>query len=136
MQRIAQDWLVLALSGGSGLALGITSGLQFLPYLLFSLWGGTLADRISRRRLLVWTQALMGLLALGLAVVTLSGHVTVAHVYVFAFGLGLVSSVDNPSRQAFVGEMVDGARPAERGRAEQCVVQPRARRRPRRSPAC
>ena len=106
MQRIAQDWLVLALSGGSGLALGITSGLQFLPYLLFSLWGGTLADRISRRRLLVWTQALMGLLALGLAVVTLSGHVTVAHVYVFAFGLGLVSSVDNPSRQAFVGEMV------------------------------
>jgi MFS family permease len=106
MQRIAQDWLVLALSGGSGVAIGITTGLQFLPYLMFSMWGGTLADRISRRRLLVITQASMGLLALVLGAVTLSGHVTVGIVYAFAFALGLVSSVDNPSRQAFVGEMV------------------------------
>jgi MFS family permease len=106
MQRVAQDWLVLVLSGGSGAALGITTGLQFLPYLLFSLWSGTLADRISRRRLLVITQTLMGLLALGLGIVTLTGHVTVALVYAFAFGLGVVSAVDNPSRQAFVGEMV------------------------------
>ena len=49
MQRVAQDWLVLTLSGGSGVALGITTGLQFLPYLFFALWGGTLADRFSRR---------------------------------------------------------------------------------------
>ena len=55
MQRVAQDWLVLDLSGTSGVALGITTGLQFLPYLLFSLWGGTLADRFERRRLLVLT---------------------------------------------------------------------------------
>ena len=68
MQRVAQDWLVLDLSGSSGVALGITTGLQFLPYLLFSLWGGTLADRFERRRLLILTQSLMGLLALVLGV--------------------------------------------------------------------
>lgn len=106
MQRVAQDWLVLTLSGGSGVALGITTGLQFLPYLLFSLWGGTLADRMSRRKLLIVTQALMGGLALLLGLTVLTGHASVAAVYVFAFALGLVSSVDNPSRQAFVGEMV------------------------------
>ena len=68
MQRVAQDWLVLDLSGTSGVALGITTGLQFLPYLFFSLWGGTLADRFERRRMLVWTQGAMGLLALALGV--------------------------------------------------------------------
>ncbi len=109
MQRVAQDWLVLTLSGGSGAALGITTGLQFLPYLLFSMWGGTLADRMSRRKLLVITQALMGALALLLGVTVLTGHASVAVVYVFAFALGLVSSIDNPSRQAFVGEMVGRA---------------------------
>ncbi|MDA8435412.1 MAG: MFS transporter [Actinomycetales bacterium] len=106
MQRVAQDWLVLDLSGTSGVALGITTGLQFLPYLLFSLWGGTLADRFDRRRLLVLTQALMGLLALGLGVVTITGAATVHLVYVFAFLLGCASAVDNPARQAFVNEIV------------------------------
>ncbi len=106
MQRVAQDWLVLDLSGTSGVALGITTGLQFLPYLLFSLWGGTLADRIDRRRLLILTQSLMGLLALGLGVVTLRGQATVGLVYVFAFALGVVSAMDNPARQAFVNEIV------------------------------
>ena len=106
MQRVAQDWLVLQLSHGSGLALGITTGLQFLPYLFFSLWGGTLADKVSRRRLLVMTQAMMGFLAIGLGIVNLTGNVTVELVYCFAFTLGVVSSIDNPSRQAFVAEMV------------------------------
>ena len=106
MQRVAQDWLVLDLSGTSGVALGITTGLQFLPYLLFSLWGGTLADRFERRRLLVLTQALMGLLALALGVVTITGSATVHLVYVFAFLLGCASAVDNPARQAFVNEIV------------------------------
>jgi MFS family permease len=109
MQRVAQDWLVLTLSGGSGVALGITTGLQFLPYLFFALWGGTLADRISRRRLLMWTQGLMGLLALALGVVAITGHATVALVYLFAFLLGCVSAVDNPARQAFVNEIVGPA---------------------------
>ena len=106
MQRVAQDWLVLDLSGTSGVALGITTGLQFLPYLLFSLWGGTLADRIERRRLLVWTQGAMGLLALALGAVTLLGLATVTLVYVFAFLLGCASAIDNPARQAFVNEIV------------------------------
>jgi MFS family permease len=106
MQRVAQDWLVLDLSGTSGVALGITTGLQFLPYLLFSLWGGTLADRFDRRRLIIWTQSVMGLLALALGAVTLTGSATVHLVFVFAFLLGCASAVDNPARQAFVNEIV------------------------------
>ena len=66
MQRIAQDFLVLQLSGGSGMALGLTTALQFLPLLLFGLWGGALVDRMNKRRLLITTQATMGVLALGL----------------------------------------------------------------------
>jgi MFS family permease len=106
MQRVAQDWLVLDLSGSSGAALGITTGLQFLPYLLFSLWGGTLADRFERRRLLLVTQGAMGLLALALGILTLRGDATVHLVYVFAFLLGVASAVDNPARAAFVNEIV------------------------------
>ena len=106
MQRVAQDWLVLDLSGTSGVALGITTGLQFLPYLLFSLWGGTLADRFDRRRLIIATQSIMGLLALALGAVTLTGSATVHLVYVFAFLLGCASAIDNPARQAFVNEIV------------------------------
>ncbi len=106
MQRVAQDWLVLDLSGSSAVALGITTGLQFLPFLLFSLWGGTLADRFDRRRLLVWTQAASGLLALGLGIMTIRGGATVGSVYVFAFLLGCAAAVDNPARQAFVHEIV------------------------------
>ncbi|PSK99679.1 putative MFS family arabinose efflux permease [Murinocardiopsis flavida] len=106
MQRIAQDWLVLQLSGGSGMALGITTALQFLPMLLFGLWGGTLVDRMGKRRLLMATQALMGVLAIGLGALVLSGHAQVWHVYVFAFTLGLITVVDNPARQTFVVEMV------------------------------
>jgi MFS family permease len=106
MQRVAQDWLVLDLSGGSGIALGITTGLQFLPFLLFSLWGGTLADRVERRRLLLWTQGAMGMLALLLGLATLHGNATVTLVYGFAFALGVVAAVDNPTRAAFVNEIV------------------------------
>ncbi|MDA8369284.1 MAG: MFS transporter [Nocardiopsaceae bacterium] len=106
MQRIAQDWLVLQLSGGSGMALGLTTALQFLPMLLFGLWGGTLVDRMNKRRLLITTQGIMGLLALGLGVLATAGAAQVWHVYVFAFVLGLVTVVDNPARQTFVVEMV------------------------------
>ncbi|MET3806973.1 MFS family permease [Nakamurella sp. UYEF19] len=105
MQRIAQDWLVLEITN-SPLAVGITTALQFLPMLLLGLWGGLIADRYPKRRLLLITQASMGLLAVVLAVLTLSGHVQVWHVYVIALGLGLATVVDNPSRQTFVNEMV------------------------------
>ena len=106
MQRVAQDWLVLDLSGSSGIALGITTGLQFLPYLLFSLWGGSLADRFDRRWLLVITQASMGVLALVLGIIALSGDATVHLVYLLAFSLGVAAAIDNPARVAFVNEIV------------------------------
>jgi MFS family permease len=106
MQRVAQDWLVLNLTHGSGAALGITTGLQFLPLLLFSLWGGMVADRYSKRLILMITQALMGGLALILGLLALTGKVQIWHVYALAFGLGMVTVVDNPTRQSFAAEMV------------------------------
>jgi MFS family permease len=106
MQRVAQDWLVLELTHGSGTALGITSGLQFLPMLLFSLWGGVIADRYPKRRILMVTQATMGALALILGVLALTHSVAIWQVYALAFGLGLATVVDNPTRQAFATEMV------------------------------
>jgi MFS family permease len=106
MQRVAQDWLVLELTHGSGTALGITTGLQFLPQLLFSLWGGVIADRYPKRRILFATQAAMGALALVLGVLALTGAVAVWQVYLLAFALGMVAVVDNPTRQTFVAEMV------------------------------
>lgn len=107
MQRIAQDWLVLQeLTDNSGTAVGIVTGLQFLPVLFLSTYAGLLADRVDRRKLLMITQGLMGLLALALGAMTLAGVVELWHVYVFAFLLGCVSAVDNPARQVFVSEMV------------------------------
>jgi MFS family permease len=106
MQRVAQDWLVLQLTHGSGSALGITSGLQFLPLLLFSLWGGMVADRYSKRRILMGTQASAGALALILGILALTHTVHIYDVYALAFGLGMVTVVDNPTRQAFAAEMV------------------------------
>ncbi|MEW1793948.1 MFS transporter [Streptomyces niveus] len=105
MQRIAQDWLVLTLTGSST-AVGITTALQFLPMLLFGLYGGVIADRCNKRTLLLATQAAMGITGLALAALTLSGQVQVWHVYATAFVLGLVTVVDNPARQSFVHEMV------------------------------
>jgi MFS family permease len=105
-QRVAQSWLVLELSDNSGVALGIATALQFVPFLLFGLYGGVLADRYDKRTLLIGAQAAMGLLALVLAVLDLTGTVQLWHVYALAFGLGLASVVDTPVRQAFVSEMV------------------------------
>lgn len=106
MQRIAQDWLVLQLSGGSGIALGMTTALQFLPMLFFGLWGGAMVDRFDKRRLLILTQSAMGVLAVGLGVLAILGAAEVWHVYLFAFGLGMITVLDNPGRQTFVPEMV------------------------------
>ncbi|MFI9354590.1 MFS transporter [Streptomyces lydicus] len=105
MQRIAQDWLVLSLTGSSA-AVGITTALQFLPMLLFGLYGGVIADRFPKRKLLLLTQSAMGLTGLALAGLTLSGRVEVWHVYLVALLLGFATVVDNPARQAFVSEMV------------------------------
>ncbi|WNM35995.1 MFS transporter [Streptomyces sp. Li-HN-5-11] len=105
MQRIAQDWLVLSLTGSSA-AVGITTALQFLPMLLFGLYGGVLVDRLPKRRALLVTQSSMAVTGLALAALTLTGHVQVWHVYVAAFAVGLATVVDNPARQSFVSEMV------------------------------
>ena len=106
MQRVAQDWLVLELTHGSGVAVGLATGLQFLPLLLFSLWGGMIADRYPKRRVLMATQAAMGGLALMLGVLAVTGTVRPWHIYLLAFGLGLATVVDNPTRQSFAIEMV------------------------------
>jgi MFS family permease len=106
MQRVAQDWLVLRLTDNDGLALGITTGLQFLPMLLLGPWGGMLADRYSKRQLLMITQGFMGAVALVLGLLDVTDLVAVWHVYVLAALLGVGTAVDNPVRQSFVLEMV------------------------------
>jgi len=106
MQRVAQTWLVLRLTNADGTALGITTGLQFLPILLFGLWAGVVADRFPKRRLLMVTQTTMGLLAAVLAVLDATGLVRVWMVYALAFALGLATAIDNPARQSFVVELV------------------------------
>lgn len=108
MSRITQDWLVLSLTG-SAAAVGITTALQFLPMLLFGLYGGVIADRLPKRKLLLFSQAALGLCGIALAALTLSGVVQVWHVYLIAFLLGMVTVVDNPARQSFVSEMVGPA---------------------------
>jgi len=107
MQRVAQDWLVLTdLSDDSGLAVGITTALQFAPTLLLSAWAGLLADRVNRRKLLIASQVAQGLLALGLGLLVLSGHAQLWQVYLFALALGCVAAIDQPVRQTFVAELV------------------------------
>jgi MFS family permease len=106
MQRVAQDWLVLRLTDGSGTALGITTGLQFLPVLLLSPYAGVIADRFSKRRLLQLTQLMMALASLVLGVLAVTGAAEVWMVYVIAFLFGIGSAFDAPARQSFVSEMV------------------------------
>jgi MFS family permease len=105
MQRVAQDWLVLELSN-SGTALGIVTALQFGPTLLFSLWGGVLADRYDKRRILLAAQTLMATFALVLGLLDVTGVVTLWHVYLLAGLLGVASAIEVPVRQSFVVEMV------------------------------
>ncbi len=110
MQRVAQDWLVLQLHPGSAAhastALGITTGLQFLPILLLSPYAGLIADRMDKRRLLQLTQAWMGITSLGLAAVAITGIAQPWMVFVSALLLGTGAAFDAPARQAFVSEMV------------------------------
>jgi MFS family permease len=106
MQRVAQDWLVYQLTG-DGFAVGVATAMQFLPILLFGLWGGVVVDRADRRVLMVWTQTISGLLAAVLAVLTLAGAVEYWMVLVLCGLLGVVSVVDTPGRQAFVTQLVE-----------------------------
>jgi MFS family permease len=107
MQSVGQAWLVLELTG-SGLALGGTVALQFTPILLAGPWGGVIADRVDKRRLIVWTQAAAAALALTLGLLTLSHVVRLWMVLGLALLLGVVNLVDMPARQSFIIEMVGG----------------------------
>ena len=107
MQRVAQDWLVLQLTANSAAALGITTGLQFLPFLLLSPVAGLVADRIPKRRLLQLTNVGMAAPALVLGVLAVTGTAEIWHVYTLALMLGVASAFDAPARQSFVSEIVD-----------------------------
>ncbi|HEX9334898.1 MAG TPA: MFS transporter, partial [Pseudonocardiaceae bacterium] len=110
MQRIAQDWLVLELSGRSAMAVGIAAALQFTPTLLLSMWAGMLADRLDKRRMLLVVQAGMGVCALVLGLLDVTGVVALWQVYGFCLVLGCFSAMDQPIRQSFVSEMVGAAK--------------------------
>lgn len=106
LQITAQDWLVLGLSDDSATALGLVTALQFSPVLLLTLYGGVLADRFDKRRLLLILQTAMMVLAATLGLLVISGRVELWHVYVFAALLGVAQAVEMPTRQSFVSELV------------------------------
>jgi MFS family permease len=108
MQRTAQDWIVLTeLTDRNATAMGIVMGLQFGPQILLLPLTGFVADHLDRRKVLFCTQAAMGLLALGLGLLVVTGLVQLWHVYVFAFLLGSAAAFDSPARQTFVAELVE-----------------------------
>jgi MFS family permease len=107
MQRTAQDWIVLAeLTKQSASSVGIVMAFQFGPSLVLLPWTGLAADRLDRRKLLLFTQSAQAMLALGLGLLTVTGAVQLWHVYVFALLLGCVTAFDAPARQSFVSELV------------------------------
>jgi MFS family permease len=109
MQTVGELWLVLSLTG-SALAVGITTALQFTPMLLFGAWGGLVADRLDKRRLLIFTQMAMALPALTLWLLVSSGAVQTWMIFALVFTRGAVNAIDNPARQAFLVELVSPGR--------------------------
>ena len=105
MQIVAEMWLIVQLTG-SGVSVGVTAALQFLPMLLFGAWGGLLADRVPKLRLLKYTQAMMAIPALTLWGLTTTGHIEPWMVFGLVLARGSVLAIDNPARQAFVMELV------------------------------
>ena len=111
IQRIAQDWLVLTqLTDNSSSVLGLVTALQFLGIPIFAAYAGGIADRFSKRKVLLVTQLLLGLNALVLWALVFTDTVTLWHVYALAFTQGVIAAFDSPARQAFVSEMVDSVR--------------------------
>jgi MFS family permease len=106
MQTLAQGWLILQLTNDDAFALGIVLAAQFLPVLVFGLFGGVVADAVPKRGTIIATQVASMALALALGILTVAGAVEVWHIIVLAFLLGCVNAVDMPTRQAFVIEMV------------------------------
>ena len=106
MQTIALNWLVLHLSNNNGFLVGLAVALQFTPTLLFGVWGGAIADRFDKRKVLLCTQTAMAAVAVLLAAVDISGIVQLWMLYGLVFAYGLALAVDNPTRQSFVSELV------------------------------
>ena len=107
MGRVAQDWLVLTeLTDHSSAALGVVTGLQFLPFLLLAPWAGMIADRFPKRRILLVTQVALALSSLVLGVLVVTGTAQLWMVYAIALFTGVATAIDNPARQSFVSEMV------------------------------
>jgi MFS family permease len=105
MQTVAEMWLIVKLTG-SGVSVGVTAGLQFLPILLFGAWGGVMADRFSKRTLLTCTNLAMAVPAATLWLLTVNGSVKAWMVFVEVLVRGSINALDNPARQSFVIEMV------------------------------
>jgi len=106
MQRVAQDWLVLQITGSSGVAIGFVTALQFLPFLLVAPWAGVLADRISRQVVLVCTQSILIALSVAMAILVVTNSMTTTWIYVFALLSGVAAAIDSPARQAILGDVV------------------------------
>ncbi|HAE36813.1 TPA: MFS transporter [Candidatus Nomurabacteria bacterium] len=105
MQVLAQGWLVLSLTH-SGFQLGLVSALQFLPILVLSPWGGMMADKFNKRKIIIFTQGMFAMLAIALGLMVVTGKIEIWMIYIFALMLGIVTSIDNPTRQSFISEMV------------------------------
>ncbi len=135
MQTIALGWLILHLSHNSGFAVGLALALQFIPTLLFGVWGGMIADRFDKRTVLICTQVAMAAIAVVLAVLDFTNVVQLEMIYVIVFLFGLALAVDNPTRQSFVPGARPARRPPQRDRPEQrhlpAVAHPRPRARRR-----
>lgn len=110
MQTVAEVWLIVQLTGGSGIAVGLTAALQFLPILVLGAWGGLLADRLAKRRLIIHTQLLMMVPAIAMWLLTLTGVVEAWMVFALVLARGLITAIDNPARQSFVSEIVGADR--------------------------
>jgi MFS family permease len=106
MLFIAQDWLVLELTDNSGTALGLVTALQFTPVLLLTLYGGKLADRFDKQKMLIISNSVFAVLALGLGALIAAGAVQLWQVFAFAAGVGVVQAIETPTRQAFWSELV------------------------------
>src|ERR671922_1823666 len=108
MQMTATNWLLYQLTD-SPLQLGLNGVFRAIPSIAFGLFSGTFADRYDRRWLLLWTQVVLGLLALTLGILDQSGRIQAWHIYAFTFLSGMVGSLDGPARQALFLCVVPGA---------------------------
>lgn len=105
-QRVAQDWLVLQLTHNNGTYLGLVTAIQFAPVLLFSLQGGAMADRVDKRKLLIWTNVVAAIACYTLGILVVTNSIKLWHVFACAALLGISSALDAPIRQSFTAEIV------------------------------